>query len=280
MNPKISIGIFVFTQELGHLADFKAQVARIMTAIGCQKLEPVFPLENPDGLPKLDFARREIDQWAEIAKKHNLLFPSMAFNFAFYKGLTAKYADTVEQIVAYAAEVFKDTNLFVCNPIPLSWTDSSRQKTSQQLSLQLRDIKHLSAIFKQYGKQLSYHFHSPELYNNAHELHYMLGHTTTRDLSLTLDTNWCVMGDYAYQKILKQYGSRLDNIHLRSSREKVWEAFLTEGDEQHSQFMKDVQKLDYNGHYVIELGNPQGISFDIPLAERLEKSIDAFNQWQ
>ena len=278
-NDKIGVGIYVFMQQLGDDLNFKRIVAEILTKINCRNLELFFPMENAKGIPDFLFAKKELDEWEEIGKEYALKFPSAYINYVYHDGMVAEHAITIDRIMAYSAKVLPELKVFVSNPVPLDWNDPSVQKTDEQLETQQEEIILMSEILGKNGQILSYHFHESELRNNAKEMLFTLRNTRAQQLMLTLDVNWCLNGGYSPEKVIDEFGDRINNLHLRSSTNRIWDSVLENGDENNIQLLQLVQKLNYQGNYIIEISDSPGMNYELPLANRLDQSMKNLFGW-
>ncbi len=279
MNTRIGAGIYVFTQEFGNLPNFKDITGKILYETGCHKLEIIFPLENPEGIPDFPFAKREIDQWKETANKFHLLFPSAYFNFPFHLEYVSRFYGEIQKILSYGLERFPEMHLLVCNPVPLDWNNPDVQKSDEQLRLQLKELKKMAGLLNSIGKKLSYHFHTPELKNEAREFHFMMKNTDPQELGLTWDTNWTTFSGIHFSELVHDYIDRIDNLHLRSSKKGKWDDILKDGDENNLDFIFLMTKHQYKGNFVIELANPANHTFKTELNKRLDQSIKTLEEW-
>lgn len=279
MKKRIGAGIYVFTQEFGNLPNFKDITGKILYETGCQKLEIIFPLENPEGIPDFSYAKKEFDRWKETANKFHLVFPSAYFNFPFHLEYVSKYFGIIKKIVSYGLDTFPEIELLVCNPTPLNWNDPNVQKSDEQLNIQLKELKKMSGILTSGGGKLSYHFHTPELKDDAREFRFMMKNTDPTELGLTWDTNWTAFSGIHFSNLVHNHIDRIDNLHLRSSSQGTWDEILRDGDENNIDFIHLMTQHQYKGNFVIELADPANHTFKTDLHKRLDQSIKNLEKW-
>jgi inosose dehydratase len=125
------------------------------------------------------------------------------------------------------------TRIIVTNPSPIRW-GGPENKDDAQLRFQARSLDKLGAGLKSMGLVLSYHNHDIELRNAAREFHHMMLGTDPEHVTLCLDAHWIYRGSgnssVALFDVVKLYGSRVTELHLRQSKETIWTETLCDGD--------------------------------------------------
>ncbi len=95
-------------------------------------------------------------------------------------------------------------------------------------------MNRLGAELKKIGLTLAYHNHDMELREAAREFHHMMLGTDPANVTLCLDSHWVYRGSgnsqIALFDIVKLYGSRVSELHLRQSKDGVWTEALGDGD--------------------------------------------------
>ena len=118
------------------------------------------------------------------------------------------------------------------NPSPIRW-GGPQSKTDDQLKLQARLLSQLGARLSDLGLVLAYHNHDAELRHAAREFHHMMLGTDPSTVTLCLDAHWIYRGSgnssVALFDVLKLYGPRISELHLRQSRDGVWTEDLCDG---------------------------------------------------
>ena len=138
----------------------------------------------------------------------------------------------IERILALAkrAKAF-GTKIIVTNPSPLP---NRQGKTDAQLKAQAAGLNRLGRELAAEGLTLAYHNHDVELEHAAREFHHMMLGTEPGCLSLCLDAHWVYRGaghsQVALFDVVKLYGPRVVELHLRQSKGNVWSEAFGEGD--------------------------------------------------
>jgi inosose dehydratase len=82
--------------------------------------------------------------------------------------------------------------------------------------------------------RLAYHNHDIELRNAAREFHHMLAGTDPDHVSFCLDTHWVYRGagnsSVALFDVIRLYGPRISELHLRQSKDGIWTEAFGDGD--------------------------------------------------
>jgi inosose dehydratase len=121
--------------------------------------------------------------------------------------------------------------LFISNPDPLP---GGTAKTDAQLRTQSKALESLGRSIREQGGTLLYHAHTPEMQASAREFHHMLAATDPAVLSLCLDIHWIYRGTgdsmVALEDIIRLYGPRVSELHLRQSRNGIWDETFSDGD--------------------------------------------------
>jgi len=167
---------------------------------------------------------------------------------------TASAAETVKKILA-AAEVSQRAGFFLlsCNPDPIG-----REKTDQELSIQVSALNDLGSGLKSLGFKLGVHHHLPELANHAREFRFVFEHTDASCVGFCYDVHWLFRGGLSPAQVLPQYGGRLVSWHLRQSRAGVWLEDLDTGDIDFAFVAEYAQKQGLARFFTVELALEKG----------------------
>jgi inosose dehydratase len=146
--------------------------------------------------------------------------------------------------------------ILVTNPSPISWSNPEN-KSDAELRLQAESMNRLGKLLKQKGVTLAYHTHDMELRAGAREIHHVLQNTDPKNVAFCFDIHWVYRGsddsELAVFDMLKMYGDRIVELHLRQSTDGIWdETFSASGDIDYSEFAKQLKKKDIRPHLVIE----------------------------
>ena len=90
----------------------------------------------------------------------------------------------------------------------------------------------------------------------ARELHHMLLATDPENVTFCLDAHWVYRGagdsSVALYDVMKLYGHRITELHLRQSIKGVWCEYFREGDIDYGRVFAELAKLDLDPHLVME----------------------------
>lgn len=190
-----------------------------------------------------------------VLKKYHIEMPSV------YIGSVLHEEEQVEKsikTILEIAEVVKNygTKIIVTNPNPIAW-GSDKLKTDEQLILQAKALEKIGNSLKMNGLKLAYHTHDVELKAGAREFHHMLQNTSPDHLYFCMDVHWVYRGSQNSQlavfDVLKMYGDRIIELHIRQSKNGIWqEVFTSDGDIDFKKFALELFKKNLKPHLVIE----------------------------
>jgi len=210
---------------------------------GLKAFEP--GIENPNMLEKL----------IPEMRKNGISMPSMYANSILHE--ENQVESSIENIMAIAevAAPF-GCKIFVTNPSPIDWNNPVN-KTDTQLRIQSEAMNRLGKLLRQKGITLAYHTHDMELRAGAREIHHVLQNTDPKNVAFCYDTHWVYRGsdnsELAVFDMLKMYGDRIVELHIRQSDQGVWqETFTSKGDINYESFAEELSKKKIKPHIVIE----------------------------
>ena len=169
-------------------------------------------------------------------------------------------------LVLAIAEKAKDlgTRIVVTNPntLPRDAQGASPRgpgpidKNDSQLQTQARALESLGRQLAEAGLTLAYHNHDAELRQAAREFHHMMLATDAAHVTLCLDAHWIFRGagnsSLAVHDIVKLYGRRVSELHLRQSAGGIWCETFGEGDIDYARIAADLAALSVQPHLVME----------------------------
>ncbi|WP_439583903.1 sugar phosphate isomerase/epimerase family protein [Dyadobacter bucti] len=211
-------------------------------ATGIKAYEPAF--NHADEVPKL----------LPLLKKYKLVMPSVYVNTSLHQSEEA--SKSLESVLAIA-DALKPagTKIIVTNPNPIKW-GSGEDKSDEELAEQARNLDKLGAELKKKGMSLAYHTHDVELRAAAREFHHMLLATDPKNVSLCLDVHWVYRGSgnsqVALFDIVKLYGNRIAELHLRQSKGGIWQETFGPGDIDYARLADVLKKMNVKPHLVLE----------------------------
>jgi sugar phosphate isomerase/epimerase len=105
----------------------------------------------------------------------------------------------------------------------------------------------------QHGFELRVHHHTPQLAENAREWRHILHHTDPEYVHICVDVDWAYQGGFEPVPFLREVGSRLEEIHLRSARNKLWLEDLEDSDIDYGKVAEYLREQALNPLIVVEL---------------------------
>ena len=216
----------------------------------------------------------QADQVATLLKKHGLEMRSLYVNSLLHE--QEQVAKNIDDIVAIAEKARQaGTRIIVTNPSPIRW-GGAENKDDAQLKVQAAALDQLGARLKSLGLTLAYHNHDIELRNAAREFHHMMLGTDPSHVTLCLDAHWVYRGAgnsaVALFDILKLYGSRVTELHLRQSAKNVWTEAFGDGDIDYPALAKVLLGLGVKPHLVLEQAPEAGTPKTIDAIESHRRS--------
>lgn len=223
------------------MADPDASLAELVQS-GFTAYEP--SINSPEDVQKL----------APLLEKYKLTMPSLYVNSSLHRPDEAQKSIDSVLAIAYAARPI-GTTLFVTNPNPIKW-GSAEDKTDADLTEQARNLDRLGSELRKRGITLAYHTHAPEHRQAAREFHHMLLATDPKHVSLCLDAHWVYRGSgdsqVALFDVVKLYGKRIVEIHIRQSKKGIWQETFAEGDIDYRRLAADLKATSIRPNLVLE----------------------------
>jgi inosose dehydratase len=203
--------------------------------------------------PGLESAE-DVRKLAPFLKKYNITMPSVYVNSVLHKADEA--GKSITSVLAIADEVVKlETKIVVTNPSPIQW-GGTELKNDEELSVQAKSMERLGIELKKRGLILAYHTHDVELRAGAREFHHILQNTSPENVSFCFDTHWVYRGSADSQvavfDVLKMYGSRIVELHIRQSVNGIWTETFGAGDIDYQRFANELKAMKLRPHLVIE----------------------------
>lgn len=146
------------------------------------------------------------------------------------------------------------------------------EKTDDELAFQVQALNRLGRTLSANGLDLRVHNHTPEMVNGAREWRNTLQHTDPRFVSLCLDLDWVEQGGQEPLALLKEAGSRVHEIHARSSLHKLWLEAFGPGDIDYSTVSGYLKREGLKPLVAVELAYRENTAVTRPLYEDLQMS--------
>ncbi|MPR32272.1 sugar phosphate isomerase/epimerase family protein [Salmonirosea aquatica] len=197
----------------------------------------------------------EVIKLGPLLKKYNLALPSFYVNSTLHRADEAQKSIDTVLAIAKAAQPL-GAKIVVTNPSPIRW-GGPENKNDAELTEQARNLDRLGAALRKIGMTLSYHTHDIELRAGAREFHHMLLATDPENVTFCMDVHWVYRGsgnsELAVFDVLKLYGERITELHLRQSKNGVWlETFQPEGDIDYPRLVQELKNKGVTPHLVVE----------------------------
>ena len=174
----------------------------------------------------------EVSKLAPYLSKYHLAMPSVYVNSSLHEANTAPASIATVLAIAEVAKPL-GTRIIVTNPNPIKW-GSDDDKSDAQLAEQAKNLDQLGRELRKRGLTLAYHTHAPEHRQAAREFHHMMLSSNPDNVSLCLDTHWVYRGsgnsEVALFDVVKLYGKRIVELHVRQSKNGIWQEILSDGD--------------------------------------------------
>lgn len=199
-------------------------------------------------------APEDLKKMVPALQKHGLSMPSAYINSDLHR---PELAEKSLQNALAVADLLKPlgTKILVTNPSPIRW-GGPENKSDTELIEQAKNLDALGAALRQRGLTLAYHNHDIELRAGAREFHHMLQGTSPRNVKFCLDVHWVFRGSgdsqVALFDVLKMYGSRVVELHLRQSVGGTWSETFGAGDIDYQRLKRELDALRVRPHLVYE----------------------------
>ncbi len=229
-----------------------------------------------DGFEPSVSSPQDIDRLAPLLKRHALEMRSLYVNSILHR------PDAVEASISGILDIAAraknaGTRIIVTNPSPIRW-GGPENKDDMQLQTQAEALNRLGARLRPLGLTLAYHNHDIELRNAAREFHHMMNGTDPANVSLCLDAHWIYRGSgnssVALFDVLKLYGNRVREVHLRQSVRSVWSETFGEGDIDYEVFARRLSDMGAKPHLVLEQAPENGTPKTMESVRALRASVE------
>ena len=245
--------------------DFNQELDKGLSEVAASRFDGYEPLANNP---------QELDRLGPLLKKHGLEIRSLYVNSILHE--SEKAQASIESVLAIARKAKElGTKIIVTNPSPIRW-GGPENKDDAQLRVQAAAIEKLGRQLKAMGLTLAYHNHDIELRNAAREFHHMMAGTDPAYVTLCLDAHWIYRGagnsEVALFDVLKLYGSRITELHLRQSKDNIWTEAMCDGDIDYPALAKHLLQIGVRPHLVMEQAVEAGSSKTMSTIEAFRKS--------
>ena len=248
---------------------FQQYAQRAKKPLG-EVLGEVIPMARAAGFHNVElnqafFAPELRARTVDLLHASGLRMPSVYVGGAMHEAEAAEKTTELALQVAEICRPFGCTGV-VNNPNP---KPGGAEKTDAELTVQGEQINLLDAALKKQGVELRIHNHTPEMVSGAREFRSTL---RTTNAAICLDLDWVHQGGMDPFELLHEAGSRVTEVHLRNSKEKLWLESLNEGDVDYSRIAAQMKRERQRPLLVVELAWRDNTSVTRSLAENLTLS--------
>jgi inosose dehydratase len=261
-SPRFSVEVYIWLELLGRqhrsLSDGLPEIFSTAKAAGFHNIELTDVFFTPD------LSARTLS----LLESNQLKTPSVYVHGAMHE--MAAGAETAQRALSVLAAARKaGCSAIVCDPEP----KATGEKTDQELATQAMLANRLGRKLAAEGANLRLHNHKVELQSQAREWRYMLNRTDPKVVSICLDIDWVKQAGYEPMDLLREAGSRVSEIHVRSSRNLVWqESVEAGGDVDYGAIAAFLKKERLEPLIVVELAYAEGTTVTRTLEDDLRRS--------
>jgi inosose dehydratase len=191
-----------------------------------------------------------------------------------YVGGPMHEKDPADQTIATALEIGRLCAPFGCrgivnNPDP---KPKGQPKTDAELAVEADSLNRMGRSLAQAGFALRVHHHTPQLENNAREWRFILHNTDPQFVHICVDVDWAYQGGFDTLAFLQEVAGRLQELHVRSARNKLWLEDLEDSDIDYYKIASYLKERDLRPLIVVELAYRPATIVTRPLGEDLRVS--------
>jgi sugar phosphate isomerase/epimerase len=259
---RLSVEAYIFqqyaTRQKKNLGDVLDEVLEMAHTAGFHDIE----------LNQAFFTADLRERTMALLRAKHLKMPSV------YVGGAMHSKESAETTTARALNIARLCQPFGCvavvnNPEPKA---AAAQKTGPELTTQARALNTLGRFLKDDGLELRVHHHTPELVDNAREWRHILHNTDPQYVSFCLDLDWVHQGGLKPLDLLHEAGTRVHEIHVRNSKDKLWLEDLEDGDIDYREIAAYLKRAALKPLLVVELAYRENTLVTRPLAQDLRLS--------
>jgi inosose dehydratase len=216
------------------------------------------------------FAPAIRDRVLALVRANRLAMPSVYVGGAMHE---TKLADAT---IANALETASVCRPFGCRAVVTNPSPKAKgaAKTDDELRIEAQSLERMGRALAKNGVQLRAHHHTPEMADNAREWRYILHNTNPRYVSLCMDLDWVHQGGQDPLALLREAGSRVSEIHVRNSKNKLWLESVEPGDIDYSKIAAYLREAKLYPLIVVELAYRDNTVITRSLLDDLKQSRD------
>jgi inosose dehydratase len=261
-TSELSVEGYIFQQYAQSLkrplADVIPEVLPMARAAGFSNIElnPAF------------FVPGARDDTLNLIRAQGLRMPSV------YVGGPMHEKDGADETIARALEIGRLCAPFGCigivnNPDP---KPQDQPKTDAELAVEADSLNRMGRSLAKAGFVLRVHHHTPQLENNAREWRFILSNTDPEFVRICVDVDWAYQGGFDPLAFLQEVAGRLQELHVRSAKNKLWLEDLEDSDIDYYKIATYLKERNLHPLIVVELAYRPATKITRPLAEDLRIS--------
>jgi inosose dehydratase len=248
----------------------KTLSARLATALG------EMAAAGFDGFEPSVESAAQLASLGALTRRHGLELRSLYVNSTLHE--PERVERSVADVLAIARTAHAlGTRIIVTNPSPIRRGDPEN-KSDRQLDCQAQALDRLGRELSGLGLRLAYHNHDVELRQAAREFHHMLAATDPRHVHLCLDAHWVYRGSgdsqVALFDVVRLYGTRIVELHVRQSQGGAWTEALGDGDVDYARLARALADARLSPHVVLEQAVEKGSPNTMGVVEAQRRSVD------
>lgn len=247
----------------------KTLSARLDTALG------EMAAAGFDGFEPSVESATQLESLAALVGRHGLELRSLYVNSTLHE--PERVDRSVADVLAIARTARAlGTRIIVTNPSPIRW-GGPEDKSDRQLECQAQALDRLGLQLSGLGLRLAYHNHDVELRQAAREFHHMLAATDPKYVHLCLDAHWVYRGSgdsqVALFDVVRLYGARIVELHVRQSQGGAWTEALGDGDVDYARLAQTLATAQLTPHVVLEQAIERGSPNTMGVVEAQRRSV-------
>lgn len=249
-TPRLAVEGYIFQQYAQSLKkplrDVIEEAVTMSRVAGFQNIEL-----NPSF-----FAPDLRDLTIKLLRSHGLSMPSVYVGGAMHDKAGA------DETIARAIKLGQLCAAFGCkavvnNPDP---KQGGLAKSDTELAIETDSLNRMGKALSEHGFQLRVHHHTPQLANDAREWRFILRNTDPQYVYICVDVDWAYEGGFEPIAFLREVGTRLREIHVRSAKNKLWLEDLEDSDIDYRAVARYLKQEHLEPLIVVELAyRPQTI---------------------
>ncbi len=263
-KPRTAVQLYVWTLDRrGKGIDFWGDLDNVLAEVkasGAKRIE---------GFLDWFSTEEKAERVKKLLAKHDLQIVGAYANGVMHK--EGEAAQTIERICQWSKLAEQCGMEFVdVNPNPLP---EHKQKSDEELDTQAEMLNKLGQKLAAMDLDLVIHQHDPAIRHKAREHRHNMKNTDPRWVNFCLDVDWVYRGGEDPVAMVKEMGSRIKAMHLRSSRGGVWMQTFGPGDVDYDAIAEHLKQNGYDGWLILELAYERKTKVTRPVKENVREGL-------